>query len=222
MDKKNKIGVLLPTFVRPDFVRSVVIQLLAQSVPPELICVHQNGTEISYDWCVKDLNRQQVRWLHSPEKLPQSEWYSRPLSFLIEEECTHFFWVDHDDMYFSNHIQEGMDTLNQGFDFSVNFYAGLLKMKPPRYFYKANYPFTAHGPGGMSSSMCFNRAFAHGLLEDLLKFPEVFYADNILTLHTMPRFRCHVSQSQPTTVYVCHENTVSSSSWLADADNWSF
>ena len=38
---------MVPTFNRPDLLRSCVLQLAAQSRPPEVICVHQNGNPVA-------------------------------------------------------------------------------------------------------------------------------------------------------------------------------
>ena len=220
MTIKDKIGIMIPTYVRPDFARFAVLQSLAQSLKPDVVCVHQNGSNISYDWCVKDLHQTNIHWLHSSEKLTQSQWYARPLAFLLQEGCTHFFWMDHDDIYLSNHLENGMKLLRKGFDLAVNSTAGLLKIKPPLFSYAPDKTFSSHGPGGMSSSMCFNLAFAKELILDLENNQGTFYADNIVATITMPKFRCLLSRAPSTTIYVCHENTVSSANWLADSDQW--
>ena len=209
-----RVGVMVPTFNRPDLLRSCVLQLTAQSRPPDLICVHQNGCPDPYHWCIADvLTASDVVWLHTPRKLPQHQWYSIPLQFLIERGCTHFFWTDHDDLYLRDHIERGLEDLCDA-DFSVSRCSGLLVTKPSDYHYVADVEFTSHAPGGMSSTMCFNRAFALQLLADLAGDTQHPYADNVVAHLTMPKFRCRLS-TRRTAIYHSHEGSVSSSVWLA-------
>jgi hypothetical protein len=156
-----RVGVMVPTFNRPDLVRACVLQLAAQSRPPDVICVHQNGHPDSYQWAVADLRppASEVVWLHTPAQIPQHEWYAVPLRHLIGTGCSHFFWADHDDLYLHDHIAQGLADL-QEFDFSVSRQCGLLFTKAADFRYAREVDFTVHAPGGMSSTMCFNRAFA--------------------------------------------------------------
>jgi len=50
-----KVGVLVPTFNRPDLLRACVLQLAAQSRPPDVVCIFQNGNPHSYQWAVEDI-----------------------------------------------------------------------------------------------------------------------------------------------------------------------
>jgi len=213
IDDDACVGVMVPTFNRPDFARACLLQLLAQTRVPDLVCFHQNGNRESYRWCIEDLAAEGVIWLHSPERLPQQEWYRRPLRRLLSEGCTRFFWADHDDIYRRHHIRKCLDDLKQGHDFTVARRCGLLLQWTDEYSYHADIPFTSHMPGGMSSSMCFNRGFATALERDLYEHPEIHYADNVVARITMPKFRCHVS-NEPSTIYVAHEGTNSSRHWL--------
>lgn len=213
-----KIGVIAPTLNRPDFARLLVLQMANQTLPPHVVCVHQNGTPQSYQWTITDIRRPfDVHWIHTPIQIAQEEWYAIPLARLIDQGCTMFFWCDHDDIYTSNHIAAGVELLKTGqFDFSINRRAGLLLLKQP-YEFHSDTNFTPHDPGGMSSSMSFNRAFAIELLSDLRANNDALqYADQVLNRVTKPKFRCHVSEAMPTTSYVCHPETVSSRHWLTE------
>jgi hypothetical protein len=64
--------------------------------------------------------------------------------------------------------------------------------------------------------MCFNRAFAEQLLQDLVDDREHQYADNVVARVTMPRFRCKVS-TQRTCIYHAHEGSLTASGWLPAA-----
>lgn len=211
-----KIGVLAPTYNRPDLARFMALQMANQTLRPHVLCMHQNGPGESYAWTVRDIRTDiDIRWLHTPRRIAQEEWYAVPLERLIAEDCTHFFWCDHDDIYDATHMARGMAALNAGpFDFCINGRAGLLLLTPLYHFDPA-IRFTHHDPGGMSSSMCFNRAFAVNLLKDLrANHGALAYADQVLNRVTKPKFRCAVTDAAPSTTYVCHPDTVSSSHWL--------
>lgn len=208
-----KVGVLIPTFNRPDLARSCVLQFATQSRPPDLICVHQNGSPDSYLWSVADLSAlSTIAWQHTPVKIPQHQWYAIPLRYLLEAGCTHFFWADHDDLYLRDHISAGLADL-QSFDFSVSPRCGLLFTKASDYRYNPEVEFTPHAPGGMSSTMCFNRVFAQELLADIVQDTQHQYTDNVVAHVTMPKFRCHVSDRR-TAIYHAHEGSITSKGWL--------
>lgn len=211
-----KVGVMVPTYNRPDLARACVLQLANQSRPPDIICVHQNGHPDSYEWAVADLRTaSQLAWLHTPGKIAQHQWYAVPLRHLLDGGCTHFFWADHDDLYLREHIAEGLQDL-QDHDFSVSPRCGLLYTKASDFRYAKEVDFTVHAPGGMSSTMCFNRRFAQELLADITADTQHHYTDNVVAKVTMPKFRCHVS-SRLTAVYHSHEGSVTSNHWLAKA-----
>lgn len=212
----ERVGVMVPTYNRPDLLRSCVLQLAAQSRPPDIICVHQNGHPESYQWAIEDVRTTAQRvWMHTPQRIPQHQWYAIPLRHLIEHGCTHFFWTDHDDLYLRDHIAQGLADL-QDFDYSVSRRCGLLFTKGAEFRYAQEVDFTVHAPGGMSSTMCFNAAFARELLADITRDTEHQYTDNVVAKVTMPKFRCHVS-SRRTAIYHAHGGSASSSAWLDKA-----
>ncbi len=213
----RKIGILIPSFRRPDFARMAVLQWATQTIRPDIIAVHQNGNAERFDWAVSDLGHlARIEWIHTPQKIPQHYWYWIPLKHLIASGCTHFFWADHDDIYLSNHIEQCLREL-QDCDFSVAQRCGVLYVKGNDYRYVRSLGFTSHAPGGMSSSMCFNLAFAQGLLSDIERFgKDHYYTDNIVAKVTMPRFRSKVSETRQTTVYVAHPGSQTSATWIDD------
>jgi hypothetical protein len=209
-----KIGMLVPTYRRPDLIRACVLQLLMQSIKPHVIAVHQNGSPHSYAWAVADLDAGDtlLRWGHTPTPTAQHFWYLSPLKYLLEAGCSHFFWIDHDDLYLRTHIETCMLELRD-YDFTVAKHCGVLHTQPQDYRYFPSTVFTTHAPGGQSSSMAFNRSFAQELVHDIERAGDRHhYTDNVLALETMPKFRCLQSQRQ-TTVYVSHPGSVTSSSW---------
>jgi hypothetical protein len=211
-----RVGVILPTFNRPDLARSAVLQFAVQSRAPDIICVHQNGVSDSYFWAVEDIRlAPRVAWLHTASALPQSRWYSIPLKYLLEEGCTHFFWADHDDIYQREHVEKGLLDLKD-FDFSVSPKCGILFTRPSDYRYDPEVDFKSHAPGGMSSTMCFTRSFARELLADIEAQPLDTLTDNIIASVTMPKFRCTIS-SRATSVYHSHEGSITSRDWLPGA-----
>ncbi|HEY8047920.1 MAG TPA: glycosyltransferase family A protein [Ramlibacter sp.] len=209
----TRVGVLVPTYNRPDLLRFAVMQLAAQSRAPDIICVHQNGVSDSYKWAVDDLRiPSQLAWLHTPAQLPQHQWYSIPLKYLIDNGCSHFFWVDHDDIYLRDHIEKGLADL-EAFDFSVSSRCGLLFTKATDFRYNPQVNFTSNAPGGMASTMCFTRRFAQALLADIEADASHYATVNVVAQVTMPKFRCKVSDRM-TSVYHAHEGAVEASKWL--------
>ena len=214
--KPARVGVMVPTHNRPDLLRACVLQFVIQSRSPDIICVHQNGVSDSYHWAVADLAPEpRIAYLYTRAQLPQHRWYSVPLRYLIEQECTHFFWADHDDLYSREHIEQGLDDLKDH-DFSVSPRCGLLFTRAADFRYNPEVNFTSHAPGGMSSTMCFNRAFAIELLADIEADTQQQFTDNVVAKVTMPKFRSHVSQRR-TAIYHAHEGSVTSSEWLERA-----
>lgn len=209
-----RIGVFVPTYNRPELLRGCILQLLAQTRRPDIICVHQNGKGDNYAWCVADLGAPIV-WMYTPHSIPQNDWYRIPLDHLIKEDCTHFFWVDHDDIYFTNHIETCVADLDSGYDFRISRHCGVLISRPGEYEYLPDASFEGiHAPGGMSASMAFNMSFAMALSADL-RNPEfnLVFSDDVLARHTMPRFRC-LNSTVKTTTYVSHATSLSSAHWV--------
>ena len=213
-----KIGVMTPTFNRPDCIRALVLQMQNQSRRPDLLVIHHNGNAQSYQWAIADITTTiEIVWLHTPEVLSQSQWYSVPLAHLIEAGCSHFFWCDHDDFYYSNHIENSVHALNAGnLDHVVNHRCDLVLLKKSQYEFIPNNPVTYNPTGGMASSMCFNRRFAEELLLDLNNNLAIGNADGVVASITMPKFTCHATQ-QVSTAYVAHAMTVSTPHWVSEA-----
>ena len=208
-----RVGVMIPTYRRPDLARACVLQWLVQTLPPHCICVHQNGSDESYAWAVDDLHGLgRIRWIHTPARIAQHEWYRVPLQALLDEGCTHFFWADHDDWYRRDHAEQAVRDLAEA-DFSVASRCGTLYLRDADYRWEPDETFSAHSTGGMSSSMAFTRPFAERLVADLASHPEMQYADNVLALATLPHFRHHLSERR-TTVYVSHAGSLTSADWL--------
>lgn len=213
----EKIGVLTPTYNRPDYIRAALLQMAAQTRLPDIVCVHQNGHPDSYEWCISDLTLPyRLIWLHTPEKIRQHDWYIRPLRRLLEEGCTHFFWADHDDTYLERHIEVSVADLREA-DFRISRYADVIYLDGKKMKWHRNVDFQKlHGPGGMSASMAFKRPFAERLLQELEQDTETYFSDNVLSQKVQPHFRLFAS-SEITTRYMCHPGTVSSGNWLRNA-----
>lgn len=207
-----KVGVMIPTYKRPDLARRAALQWIAQTRKPDLLCFHQNGSEESYEWAVEDLKSFiPIKWVHVAKTLPQSLWYLVPLTHLIEQNCDVYLWGDHDDIYFSNHVETVILNL-QTYDVTVSNTCGVLYVKDKGYKYTQSQPFTVNPTGGMASSMAFNKPFARHLQHDLAQDKSARPADNVLAYTTMPKHKTHVS-SNVTTVYVSHPGTVSTPTW---------
>lgn len=212
--EEPKVGVMTPTYNRPDYIRATLLQMAAQTRLPHVVCVHQNGHPDSYEWCIVDLTLPfELIWLHSPEKLPQHDWYKRPLKRLLDEGCTHFFWADHDDTYLERHVEVSLADLAAA-DFRISRYADVIYLDGRKMVWHRRVDFSQlHGPGGMSASMAFTRPFAERLLSELEQDTDTYYSDNVVSKKVQPHFRCFASD-EVTTRYMCHPGTVSSSHWV--------
>jgi hypothetical protein len=211
-----RVGVLLTTHNRPDLARSAVLQFAAQSRPPDIICVHQNGEADSYSWSVADIRGEsRVAWLHTASGLPQHKWYSIPLAYLVEQGCSHFFWADHDDLYMRDHVEKGLEDLVDH-DFSVASTCSVLYTRAADFRYSPDVRFTSHSPGGMSGTMCFTRRFARELLADIEASEAHVATQDVLARVTMPKFRCKLSDRR-TAVYHAHAGALTSAGWLPHA-----
>ena len=203
---------MIPTYKRPDLLRRAVLQWIVQTRKPDLLCVHQNNSTESYEWVIEDLKPLiNIKWLHSPDHCPQHFWYLVPLSYLLKDGCDVFLWGDHDDIYFTNHVENSLKNL-KGSDIALNDTCGVLFLKDRDYKMKPPEKFLAHAPGGMSSSMIFNKDFALKLQFDLMTDKEYYYSDNVVAHKTMPASVVNRT-SDVTTMYVCHKGTHSSSHW---------
>lgn len=221
-----KIGVMTPTLNRPDCIRSLVLQMQNQSRKPDLLVIHHNGNAQSYQWAIADIATDiEIVWLHTPEVISQYRWYSVSLQHLIEAGCTHFFWCDHDDFYYRNHIENGITALQLGdYDHVVNYRCDLVLLKKSQFEFIPNNPITYNPTGGMASSMCFNEQFAREMLLDLNKThanpnanPHANpHADCVVATVTMPKFKCHATQ-QVLTAYIALASTVSTQHWVTEA-----
>jgi len=209
---QHKVGVMIPTYKRPDLLRQAVLQWAVQTVKPDVLCINQNGSEESYEWVIEDLKPLiEIKWIHVPNPIKQHLWYALPLSQLLAEKCDVFLWADHDDIYYRDHVEKKIQAL-AGYDLTLSDTCGVLFLKPQDYKYQLPEKFTAHAPGGMSSSVAFNRKFASALLLDLLHDSEYYYSDNVLALTTMPKYEKNVTHDV-TTVYVSHKGSHSSGHW---------
>jgi len=135
---------MIPTYKRPDLLRRAVLQWIVQTRKPDLLCIHQNNSTESYEWVIEDLKPLiNIKWLHSPDHCPQHFWYLVPLSYLLKDGCDVFLWGDHDDIYFTNHVENSLKNL-EGSDIALNDTCGVLFLKDKDYKMKPPEKFTAH------------------------------------------------------------------------------
>jgi len=208
----HKVGVMIPTYKRPDLLRQAVLQWIVQTVKPDLLCIHQNGSEESYEWVIEDLKPLiNIKFIHVSSQTKQHMWYALPLSHLLAEQCDVFLWADHDDIYYRDHVEKKLAALD-GHDITLSDTCGVLFVKPNEYHYQLPEKFTQHAPGGMSSSMAFNRKFAESLMMDLLNDTQFYYSDNVLAFTTMPKYQTNMTQDV-TTVCVSHKGSHSLPHW---------
>lgn len=204
------VGVMIPTYNRPDLARLAVLQFAQQSRVPDFICVHQNGLADSYQWCLDDLRvASKIAWLHTNAQLPQHQWYSIPLRWLLDHGCTHIFWADHDDFYLREHIEKGLQDLKHA-DCSMSARAGLLATRASDYRYSPQ----ATLASGFPSTMCFNRRFALALLDDIEADTRHIATSDVVAQVTCPKFLCHSSEHL-TAIHHAREGAVNAEELLA-------
>jgi len=216
-----KIGVMTPLHGRPDFARMAAMQFAFQDLLPTHVAFYQNGPFENYEWVIKDLKLPyRYDWIYNGTRDPHQEnWYGIPLKILLDHDCDFYFWCDQDEIYLSNHIYSSVtDLVINMADIVLNSTGGLLKVKGKNFDYSFG-PFTAHDPGGISSSMAFTKPFAQELYKDLyrnLETVEHFWADNVVSKVTMPKFKVHRNSIKATVTYLCHPGTASSAHWVDD------
>jgi hypothetical protein len=206
-----KVGVIIPTYKRPDLLRQAVLQWIVQSVKPDVLCINQNGSDESYEWVIEDLKPLiEIKWLHVPTDLKQHYWYLLPLTTLLCEGCDVFFWGDHDDIYYRDHVEKALEELKDA-DSTVSDTCGILYVKDKQYKYQPPEKFLYHAPGGMTSTSAFNRTVALDLMNGLLNDDQYYYSDCVLR-DTMVKYKKKLS-SNNTAVYVSHKGSHTSGHW---------
>jgi hypothetical protein len=220
-----RLGVYITSHNNPLFLRFCVLQVLAQTVQPHLLVIHENNHETSYLWAANDLLAQahaqgmKVIAIHNQRINRVQDWHLIAIQKLIEEQCDYYFKFDHDDIYFRNHIERLTEVLDLGYDFVINKTAGRLILTPGQpYRYEPNIDFgKIHGPGGMSASLAFTRKFAMTNVIDLQEAnSSKVWEDDITARQTMPKYEgktVWITSDAPTTCYVSYGGNVSSAHW---------
>jgi len=216
-----KIGIFTPLHGRPDFARMVAMQFAFQTVLPTHVAFYQNGPFENYQWAINDLKLPyRYDWIYNgTTDKHQENWYGIPLKMLLSYDCDYYFWCDQDDIYQSDHISNSIaDLILNDADIVLNSLGGLLKVNSKNFTYEVT-RFKAHDPDGISSSMAFNKRFAKELYIDLYKNLDTvahFWADNVVSRETMPKFKVYRNPTRHTVTYLCHNGTTSSAHWLED------
>ena len=220
-----RIGGYVAAHNNPLFLRLTLLQILAQTVKPHVVAVHQNNHYTDYLWAVEDLipvaqvQGIQVINIHNPQAPRPREWFAVPIRRLLDEGCDYFFKFDHDDIYYSNHVARLLEFLTAGYDYVINKVVGKLVLAPGKpYDYDPHCDFgQIHSPGGMSGSVAFSRRFAIQNLRDLeSETSGMDWEDNITTQKTLSSFAGNVmrlTDQKPTTCYVAYGGNASSAHW---------
>lgn len=217
------IGVYLPSHNNPCFLRMALLQLLIQTRPPDLVVFHINGDERDYSWAIEDLLRgghfrsSRIIKHFSAGKLPEPQWQLVPLRTLVQRNCDVFFKFDHDDIYYSRHIERMIEPLAEC-DWVAQRHLPLLTIPPmgASYKYEPRTDFTKINPlGASASSCCFNRRFASTYVHALEAAAGT--PDDVVMGVVLRSFRKRVvSFAEPTCCYVAHGGNVSSASMAVE------
>lgn len=215
-----KVGVIIPTCNRPDFLRKAVLQWIVQTRKPDMLAIHQNGDGESYEWVIEDLKPLiPIKYIHVPAKLPQHFWYYIPLQYLFSQDFDVYLWGDHDDIYYTNHVATVLDDLKEH-DFTISDTCGLLcvgKKGFRRYETLTQGEWRPNALGAISSSMAFNKRFAEMFLRDMLVDRTWAFTDNLVSKVTAPKAKVNITRNM-TTTYVAHAGTVSTFNWTEDLE----
>lgn len=223
-----KIGAYVTANNNPLFLRFTILQMLAQTLKPHVIVIHQNNHTPEYSWVVADLLEQakslgiKVVLIYNESVPIAIDWYIIPLQALIVEGCEYFLRFEQDDIYYDFHAQTAIDQLKQGHDFVITRKVGLLKLpKKSPYTYQALTDFAPiHAPGGMSGSIAFTRNFAVQNVADLVSARDKNIWEDQVTAHdTMPKFAgriCIIDDGNPSVCYVAHGANASVAHWVPD------
>ena len=224
----NRIGAYITSHNQPLFLRMSMLQILAQTLKPQVIVIHQNNHTPEYSWVIADLIRQAeqqgIKTINIVNNnLPEShDWYLVPLQALIDEGCDIFVRIEQDDIYYDHHVATAAQLVIDGADLVITRHVGLLKLpKKSPYSYQPLMDFSQiHAGGGMSGSMVCSRKFVEANIADIRSYREPgLWEDQITARHTAPRFTAttHVlSTDNPSTCYVAHGNNASSAHWVQD------
>lgn len=214
-----KIGVYMPTHRNPMFLRMALMQMALQTRLPDVIAVCQNNQDESGEWAVHDIieylegHGTKVLLYHMKEKLQNPMFYLVPLQLLINEGCDVFLKIDHDDLFFREHVERMVAQLDESCDYVINTAAFMLTLPfGGDFVYKLTSNFDTNPLGGMSDCICFNRALAEAYAEDMKQ--HIGKADDaILYDYTLPRFRVKKITRTPTACYVSHGSNLTTSEW---------
>lgn len=233
-----KIATYTPTKARPVQLRMMMLQMLAQTRPPDVMVVLENGlSQESCWWAVEDVVRQledrhvKVIHLNIPTDLPNPDFYMIPLAEAIKLECDVYFKIDDDDLYFADHILSlssklGIFTVTTGYDkvkavytagldFAINSQCSTLTLPfGGGYSYSEHVDFGAINPtGGMSDNCCFTHKFAEQYVKDMMEAPVGMADDAVMANITMPKFKCLKGSFNTTACYVSHGTNMTTVYW---------
>lgn len=223
-----KIGAYITANNNPSFLRHAFLQILAQTLKPHVVVIHQNNHTPEYSWVIADLLKQaenlgiKVVQIYNESVPVAIDWYIVPIQALIVEGCEYFVRFEQDDIYFDFHVEKAVAQLKQGYDFVVTRKVGLLRLpKKSPYSYDSLVDFgPIHAPGGMSGSIVFTRAFAVQNIADLIASRhENTWEDQITTKKTMLKFEgriCIIEDNHPSCCYVAHGANASVAHWVPD------
>jgi hypothetical protein len=218
--KKGKVGVMVPLSGRPDFVRLIALQLAAQTRLPDHVLFLQSGGFEDYRWVIDDLNLPfTYDWVYQEEQLALDRRYAICLMKLLDQRCDYFFWCDYDAIYYTDHISKSLEKIHEEkTDLLIDQHCDLLLVDKDKFSYREKVSFAeTHAPGGVNSSMLFNRAFAEQLLKDLLgnsSAEQFYYPDIILAKKTAPHFQVHINKEKVSTCYISHSGSLSAAAWI--------
>jgi hypothetical protein len=222
----NRLGVYVASYNNPVFLRHCLLQFLYQSRLPDVLVIHENASEKSYKWAVDDIIPGLMRagvhvlYIHTPHSMPMPTFFIPPLQALLDLGCDLFIKADVDDIFYEQHlaIQEAMifnPQLQQPeHDFAMNANSELLVlMNKGGYKHSASVDFGTWNPtGAHPNNIIFNRSIAKEFVREMA-IPRGYNDDVILATYVLPKFKGVKVHRAPTSCYVAHNKTASTSHW---------
>ena len=216
------LGVYVASYNQPVFLRHCLLQIAAQTRLPDVLAIYENATKTSSYWAIHDVvenltdNGVIIDYRHSSERHIMPTFFCLPLQILIDRGCDLFQKLDVDDIYYKWHLGylESLADTHPSFDAMVNRNSGLLVI-PNSGDYKAkdSIEWGMYNPiGGHPNNLIFRKNVAEVFVKAMAEHTG-YNDDVVFDRYVRPHFRYGILSDIPTSCYVAHNKTVSTSNW---------
>lgn len=222
-----RTGVILATHNNPLFLRNCLLQIERQTCLPAAVAIHENGQAESargYKMVrevIKALEDRSVQFIYdlSPMGLSRPFFQYLPLKRLLDSGmCTHYTKMDHDDVFYADHL-ERLEDIGNRHDWVGLKRADIAILNAAQYTYHREVDFGLFNPlGGPSDTFLYNHRVATEYLQDMMSRAGTNEADDwILHKYTLPKFKGVVFDQSTTMCYISHGRNDSTRHWVSQA-----